>query len=59
MKNEVKKKMHEVQRASLHQSHAQTSAKRKISTSLHRNPSRASHRKGERDAIDLARGCPS
>jgi len=35
MKNEVKKKMHEVQHALVYQSHAEARAKKKISTALH------------------------
>jgi hypothetical protein len=39
MKNEVKKKMHELQLASLHQSHRKTRVKTKISTPLRENSS--------------------
>jgi hypothetical protein len=42
MKNEVKKKMHELQLASLHQSHRKTGVKTKISTALRENTSRRS-----------------
>jgi hypothetical protein len=45
MKNEVKKKMHEVPRASLYQSHTATWPKKKISTALHPGTSQSCSRK--------------
>jgi hypothetical protein len=48
MKNEVKKKMHEVRRALLYQSHSATWAKKKISTSLHPGTSQACSREQKR-----------
>jgi hypothetical protein len=59
MKNEVKKKMHEVRRALLYQSHSATWAKKKISTSLHPGTSQACSHKRKMKHIDSPRASPS
>jgi hypothetical protein len=52
MKNEVKKKMHDVRHASLHQSHPEARAKKKILIVIRQNTSRRGHRNRQRGGID-------
>jgi hypothetical protein len=52
MKNEVKKKMHDMRHASLHQSHPEARAKKKILISIRQNTSRRDDRYQERGSID-------
>ena len=59
MKNEVKKKMHEVERALLHQSHRETRVKKKISKSFDQNQSCARNRELKRAGAILRALYPS